>query len=429
MTSRAILNGWPLAPGQVAGFTPPVPPTPSAVRIAAAGGLISRSTATGAYTRNETRRQIIGGNGTLEYVKFVYASVYADASGERTDGLSTLTLSAALELTSPVQTVQALFGGATTITLTPGGIVETDPIYPAAFGLSVFPAKLAAFARTSLTFASGSAWPACIPASVESKTSNAASSQLLATGALTTPSGGSSSFYGLVPVAIIGKYVGTPDIAVLVIGDSIFMSSNDNIAGDLTGSGGGMASRGLASVGGRTVPYSKTAIFGQGATMSFTAANSKVRTYLMRYATHLLEDYGTNDDAQSAATVYAAKQAIWSTFRANALAPKFVATTTLLPRASSTTDGYATPAGQTPRSGWKTGGAFRDPLTASVRAGVGQSNGPDAVIETGVTVQDATLTDRWAAGPLTTDGTHPGATAAAQAAAPITTAAAGWSAP
>lgn len=406
-------------------------------RIAASGGLGHRNTSNSAsFTRNETRREIVVGGQPLLAIKLVYANIFSDPSGDRWDTLSNLTLTAALEMTSPVQTVPCTFGGSSSIVLAPGDIVESDPIFATAFtGLSQFAANLRGFVRTGITFTAGSLFPACIPSSVVSQTSTAAGSQVNGTGAFSLPGGGSSSLFGLVPIGILGLYVGAKDYAVIEFGDSIMMNSNDATSGDLAGTGGGAINRGLYSASGRMVPHAHHGIFGRRAVGFDPNTNAKVVCYLARYADIAIENFGTNDDSggTTAAQTIAARQYIWSEMRARMQGAKYISACAILPRIGSTTDSYATAAGQTPRAGFATGSTFRDPINNGVQALVGQPNGPNQYLNWSSPVQDPGFPDRWistgAANYATNDGTHPSSAASALMAPAVTGAVSGWPSP
>ncbi len=111
------------------------------------------------------------------------------------------------------------------------------------------------------------------------------------------------------------------------------MYRNDGNFGDMAGTGGGQFSRAMFSVNGRMVPYAKMAVFGQGITNFGDNASWSLRRFLMQYATHLIDDYGTNDDAAgaTATAVLVAKKAMWAYFRSVAQGSKHTATTSILP--------------------------------------------------------------------------------------------------
>jgi lysophospholipase L1-like esterase len=238
--------------------------------------------------------------------------------------------------------------------------------------------------------------------------SNGSDTQFLGTGALTTPSGGSllgRSEGG--PNAILGRAIGTPDIAVLGIGDSIMDGDNDTNAANDGNAAGGWFLSGLYNVNGRTIPSGRAANSGLTA-QTFVASSAKTLQFVKWY-THVVSEYGTNDiiNGRTSAQILANLQTIWAALKSNGA--RYVIQTTILPRTTST-DSFVTAVNQTPRSGFATN-ATRTTLNNSINSNVG-ANGLDAVFDLLAVVQDPTLTDRWIATlgggiAATGDGTHP----------------------
>lgn len=131
--------------------------------------------------------------------------------------------------------------------------VVCDPIYPWQFGLTSFTPGLQIYIRemrvlsTPTVYASLTSAPALCSfgPSVEtgegtyySDPTVVTTSQLLSTGAMSIQSGGTGSGQcGYGPTSVIGRAVGTPDIAVLILGDSLLNGTGDvyaNAAGDVS---------------------------------------------------------------------------------------------------------------------------------------------------------------------------------------------------
>lgn len=367
-------------------------------RIVASGGLSMNTAAVTALTRNETRKAVVFGRQSVCSIKLGYAWVLLSPSTGETPWTHTGTLQAAFELTSPAMTVPATFSGALSYSMpaSNAAIIWTDPIYPSEFGLSQFPASLSGFARTNTVVTANNAWPGAIQTQYSgeaSYSSTAASTQIFGTGALTLPSGGSASFLGFQPVAIIGKFCGTTDMSVLAWGDSIMRGRNGAV--DSGTSGGGMFTDSLNHTSTGAVPQVKYAIDG-GDTGSFNFTAGGVTYQLMQYASILLDQNGTNGLASglTGAQELTNKQAAWSAFRSISLGAKYVVDASVIPRGSST-DNNETLTNQTPIIGFQTGGNKRDALNNAVIALVGMSGGPDYYLNTSPAFADSVALDKW----------------------------------
>ncbi|CAM6055352.1 unnamed protein product [Sphagnum tenellum] len=129
--------------------------------------------------------------------------------------------------------------------------VVCDPIFPWMFGLTSFVAGMQFYVREMRSVSSTTVWATGLFAMARHGASNEtgevtwyadptliSTSQILSTGALTTPGSGnpaqSNCAYG--PSAIVGRAIGTPDIAVLIVGDSLLDGAGDvyiNAPGDV----------------------------------------------------------------------------------------------------------------------------------------------------------------------------------------------------
>lgn len=406
------------------------------LRIVGRGGFVPTATTYPAgNTRSERRSRLVLGNGPVEYIRLQYANrVLAD--GERA-GPNAITVEAGIEYNGV--TVMASFGGASTRSIAAGAWALSDPIYPAAFGLSEFPANWDAFVRTGCIVSSGQSWPFTeyqqyeTIAGVYAVVSNSASSQIAGTGPLAIPTGGatgSSPNIGCFgPSAILGKWKGAGDISVLALGDSIVDGLGD--VTDNGTAGGGFINRGLRSVAGRSVPFLKISKSGERVEKFWSDWTSGFyRRHMMQYATHLIDEFGTNDlfFGGTLAAILTNKQRIWECFRCIGKGPRRVSNIPLMPR-TTTTDAFVTVANQTPVANYGIGQG-RDSFNSSVTALVGQSSGPDQVIDVNMAIEDQTVKARWRvngiAGAPTSDGIHPAATGAGWAGGAVTSAAQSW---
>jgi len=414
--------------------------TAEKLRIVAKGGLIPTGLYSGgAYVRNETRKQLITGGQPIDAIRFVYGNSYianpsyqgaAVSNGGEKPNDNAITVSAALELTDPVQTVPMTFNGASAVTLQPGEIIVSDPIRAFDLGFYYFVANSILYARTATVVGLGDKWPQLDATSISlerSISSNGDDSQLYETGALSIPSGASSSQLGFGPVAVVGQWENEPDVSLIILGDSIITGANDDK--DDGSAGGGFATEGTRAVNSRTIPSIKLSR-GADRADSWSLGNG-LRKHLMQYATHLIENYGTNDMAAgfTAAQTLAAKQTIWDDFRESSKGDSHVISIPIAPRSSSI-DSWMTLGKQTVTGGFENGGTKRDSLNSSISALVGLSNGPDSIIDVNLDWAGSALRDKWAVNGTvnyaTSDGIHPSKTMHDLAALRVTTAATSW---
>lgn len=415
----------------------PYPPLNGNERVIGKGGatghlLLANTT----YTRNESRWPIVVGRQPVKSIRFVYWNGYV-SQGEKNTG-NALTIRCALEYNGVTVQV-AINKSMSGYLLSNGGYVVTEQILPSAFGLSEFPANALLWARTDTTHSSSDDWPfpgdgSSSVYSVEARAgnpigqiSNAATSQLLNSGPITTPAGGLQDYRCFGPAAIIGEWADEHDISLMLDGDSIPSGYNDTQDNGITG--GGFITHGTRSVGGGIIPSVKIA---RASERALNWGTAPFRKYLMRFCTHYISNIGTNDiqvDSRTAAQVLANKQTIWADFRANGAGPQYVIDVPLAPRVTST-DSYVTTANQTPASVRFNVGANRDQLNSSILALLGQSNGPDDIIDVNLDWQDVTDTKAWKVTGVpnapTSDGTHPSAAYHSTAGSRIATDAATW---
>ena len=219
--------------------------------------------------------------------------------------------------------------------------------------------------------------------------------------------------------------VGTPPKnvpSVVIAGDSLDAGSNDS-AGDGNGNYGPVQ-RGLWTAGAGGLPMPSLNVACPGEKVSQAVAGSHVgRFAVMRFASHVISNYGTNDilAANSFATVSANLTAFWAVARFYGVK---IYQLKIIPRTTST-DGWATPANQGYQTGFAPGGV-RDQvntfITQSLAAGL-----IDGVVDLTPAVEDPANHGKWltngTADWLTNDGTHYTSSGAASV-APLVTAAA-----
>lgn len=391
---------------------------PNTVRTASAGNLLCA----------ETRFGVIIGNADLSEIRVVYCGYYIlTGSGTETNPGNDASLEVALEISGT--TVQFRFGGQLVGTLS-NGLAElvSDPIYPSAFGLTKFPKGASYWLRSRQVVTSGqnhvrTSGGSSATGEGTRYSDGLSASQLLGTGSLSTPTGGTAAAAEIMPAAIIGRAIGVPDIAALIVGDSIAEGTSETVNAGSGVNDSGLFSRGLYSVKSRTVPISKMTCGGTTA-QHFAAGYSK-RAVLFKYFTHAICNYGTNDNisySRTAAQVLADLKTIWTALKAGGI--RRVEQVGIIPRTTST-DSWATVVNQTPRTGFETGGNFRDALNTSLAANVG-SDGLDAYRNVSSYFADGTSLDKWAVPGKTTDGVHPTTAAHTSAAAAVTSWAEGW---
>lgn len=404
-------------------------------RVVAKGGYmpINQSYVSG-YTRGERRSRVLFGGQNCDEVRLVFWNGYI-YQGE-ISGANSITIDAGLERVDVPQTVMFTFdGGSATKALAAGEWCVTDPIKASAFGLSNFTANSDFRARTGVVLANGTqGWPYTdstpeVISGQRTAVSNSASSQISATGALVTPSGGISNSTTdancFSPLAIIGKWTGTPDISVFIQGDSIMQKALD-VADDGT-VGGGFGVRAMRSVGGRSVPHINMARSAERAEY-YTEAKSRLRRFMMQFCTHMLDEMGVNDVSAgtAAAQIVTYKSIPWQHFKRWGKGSKYIAQTSITTRTTST-DNWATVANQTPVSGFGSG-EVREQLNASLAA---LPTNVSQFIDLRSATNDATVPQKWPAtgSPYgyTGDGTHPSPTAHTSMAALVSSAAGSWS--
>lgn len=325
------------------------------------------------------------------------------------------TVAAGLERNS--QYTPALFSGAASQVINPtDGLIESDAIVP------FLAAEESVFVRTEVTMSVGQQVPVGYlryPSGNTVETipqSTGQASQLNGIGVMPITGGYTHGGYGYGPIAVVGDVdVYTP--SVLIFGDSIGDGNGYHTAGN-DGEQGFIA-LGLANAG---VGHCK-ATRGSNRAVYSTPSLSPNQFALCRYATHLIDNLGTNDifNTRTLAQIQADLLAIWA--GARAVNPNIkIHRVLILPRTSST-DSWATTANQTPLAGFAVGG-IRDQLNAWLYAKVADGT-IDGIINTLPDCESPTTPGVWAPS-LTGDGTHPLSTTHVTMAARVQSVAESW---
>jgi lysophospholipase L1-like esterase len=389
-----------------------------------------RTSANGNQVCLESRGKYKIGSKDLSAIKLVFGGYYTPNTNIETDIGNDQTIELAIEITgAPTVTVRLQFSGQDVGNLV-SGVEEyiTDPVYPGQFGLSKFAANTVFWIRQRRTHASvGNRFSGCVGSAVSGEiayfSDGLSTNQVPLTGALTLPSGGASISDIQQPMAVLGL-ARRHDIAVFGIGDSIMVGNNDS-TGDGS-AGGGWFARGLFNVNSRTIPWGRMGI--ASSTVNGLVSNFTKRKALLKYYTHAIVHYGTNDMAsgsRTAAQTLGDLQTLATALKSfSGSKIRHIALSLVIPRTTST-DSFATVVNQTPVSDFETGGTERDALNTSIIAAVGAS-GIDAYLDLNTAFADGTALDKWGAPSFTTDGVHPQPTPHASAGVLLAARAAGW---
>lgn len=372
---------------------------------------------TGTYTRFENRYPNYIGNANVTNLKAAFPGFYQNqvGTGETTIG-NDYNAQTAFEIISPSMYAQPYYSG-----------VSAGPVVTVPDGISIRISDTAApimvsagteiYCRTGLTIATSAqnmpsnSGTKVVLYSAPGYQSNAASSQVPATGAMTNP-GASNLANGVSPMMILG----IPDRAlpaVLSQGDSITVGQGEGAGQYDSFSSAGWIGRGLNLVTPYPIPWTN-----YGAPSNKLSADATMSTgYRKRaswpFVTHLIFGLGSND-ISAAATLAAVQanaililQAAKATIGPYGKPPKTY-WALIVPRTTST-DSWATAVNQTPVAGYELNGV-RDQFNAWLPTIVGQGL-LDGVIDVATPCQDPSNKSLWvttgAANYPTTDGTHP----------------------
>lgn len=411
---------------------------PQPLLIAANRGYIPQATTTAAANslRAESRKLFTLGGTDYSELRIAYAGFYVTATNVETAPGNDQSIQAAIEITgAPTPVVQATWGASQTGNIVNGAAIYiSDALYPSQFGLTKFAKNTQFYVREVRAVTSGQMFTregaiANMTGEGTAFSNGLSASQLLSTGPLVAPSGGSLITRDMGATGVIGRPIGH-EIAVVAIGNSILAGFDDINAptGDDGTAGGGFLQRGLHNTSGRSIPLVQMSYAGTRASQ-FVASMAKRQAWFP-YCTIGVEEYGTNDFADGARTVaqiYSDRQTIWATMRAGGV--RHIEAVPIFPRTTST-DNFLTTANQTPNAGYATGGTFRDPMNADLATALGLGL-IDGIINTNSIAADSILVDRWVVDGVTAnyptpDGTHPQPVLAPLMAAVVSARAATW---
>lgn len=312
------------------------------------------------------------------------------------NGPNNITVEAALETTAPAVS-RVTFGGANSKLLAPGDTVLSDSMGDLAAN-TLYEWREGILVNLGDTYYIGTPNDSDGP-----QFSNSMTSQILATGALSTPTNGSQlNFYGSDFLALIGQLPAGAE-SVVFMGDSIMFGIAENLDANYNL---GFLQKGLGDVYGGMVPSSN---FGRAFETLADFASSTGATHRIPTANYFNKavcNFGTNDipGGASLSTMQAQYLSSWAELRAKT---GYVAQVTLLPRTTST-DNWATLGNQTPVTGYGTG-EIRDQLNTWFATQVGVTI--DAVIDAAAYFQDPSDHTAWltngTANATTSDGLHP----------------------
>lgn len=380
----------------------------------------------------ETRRLYTIGGAAQSELRFIFSGYYVDTTGSGSPTNSqelncgnAVTIECAVEIGAQVK--QITFNALPTGVIL-DGIAEyvSDPLLPSLFGLQSFAANSQFWYRERRTIALNEKFVRLgafnkLTGENTVFSNGASASQVMATGVLTVPAGGAQQSGPMFcPVAIVGKAVGNPDIAVGGFGDSImdgFNATGRNGNSDGSDSKAGFFVQGLRGVNGRTIPninFGASSTKGTNTVLMPDAGTAfQKRAALLKYITHAIENFGTNDIGTAAgsslpvADIMAAKRILWGKLRAGGVGKIYAVP--LIPRTSST-DSWATVANQTPINADFAPGGKRDQINTQLQAAV-TAGELDGYFDLNASMADATSPEKWAAtgtaNGVSADGTHP----------------------
>jgi len=358
------------------------------------------------------------------YLTCVDTGVYVTSLNVETNIGNDQTIERSLEIPSIQSTpVRWTWGGLNVGTITDGvGQIASDQLSASSFGLSVFRAGTVVWLRQRKTVTVGqkiSTWQyggAATGYSGEGAfwSDGNSASQVMNSGAMTTPTGGSTSTFSAFPVVVLGA-PGRCTSTVL-LGDSLGMGQADNWSDG--SSGGGWFARGMYNVNGRPLAHAN---FSHGTTCANQyVANSTIRKTYYPYFTRSVIHWGTNDAALSFSLTNTknSMQTIASQLKAGGL--RYVSVSGILPR----TDGT-----NTPSTLYANGGTFRDPFNSYFASLASPGTDIDEFFNVSTAICDPVNTDKWGSVSYTPDFVHVNATSSALCATNFNAVAAAWRLP
>jgi len=384
-------------------------PVAQPLRSAVSRAMVGQSFVAGlaiTHVQGQSRMRMALGDAPLSELRVCYGNW---GGPHEAVGSGDITVEAAIESDSPRAVARFTWSGANTITLTPGQTACSDALYPAAFGLAVFPANTAEWFRTGVVAADNTGFPFSYLLSGPGEgmyAGPAFASQVNATGPMTTPSGGTPASGMLTPFAVLGRYtVAMPTLCD--IGDSISAGIEDTLITEEQSQLAGHGYVGRAaynSHGARIYPMFRLAISGDTA----DDGGYVRRAAFFQYCTHGVAAWGVNDiQVEGASTVFSNLKTAWALMHADGI--QYIYQTTLTPRTKST-DGWTTEANQKAYDSNFAPGGPRDQLNFLIKAGVG-TNFLTNTIDVAAPVQAPDNIDVWltngTSGYCTSDGLHP----------------------
>lgn len=370
--------------GLYGGGSAPIVPT---VGILAAGrGQYNTGTAPITQPFTSRRTHYAHGAGAISSLKTVDINRYFSAINATSTG-AVHTIKRYIEYPEGVFTQVTWNTGATTVSLTSGGRITSDPI------AVTIPAGAKFWERTVVLTT------ATVPIIITPDTGTAlgiddgnASGDLGNSG--TIPAGGNANTIGC--QAILGTVNATAARSFVIIGDSLTFGALD-ITGVGVKGGSGFIARALDDLG---LPYFKWAIGGQQATDAATlAATLNADCNTMDFSDMICQ-YGLNDLrlGRTQSQILADHQTLYG-IAAFTGVNKWQ--TTITPRSTST-DGWATTANQTPQTDGNM--AALNSLNAAIRAVPANVHGVLEAADAAMSARDSDIHKAPPAG--TTDGTH-----------------------
>lgn len=313
-------------------FQPPL-------RIAATGGMFPDATvSTGTGTIKDTgmsRIPVIFGCDASE-VRFTFEGYNLTATGYQSNTQNIAILGLGLESDALVKTAPMAWSGSPTATILIDSTQNmSDPVFPAAFGLTKFSKDTLYWVRVKAQLGVSSdtqGWPIGIQASytgaagiIYPRANDSQASSVYGTGTLATPSGGGQTGSGsgttnsFGPSAVIGRCLTPGNPSVAVLGASFSTGTGDQIPTPLPTGIGMMAHAALnnGAISG-TIPFTTIGHGSLGATNFVNPAQFPAKVFWpLQYANIAFVDLGANDigpeqGPETPATVLSEQQQLWT---------------------------------------------------------------------------------------------------------------------
>lgn len=404
--SYGIAAGWPLAPGQVPGFTP-APPPPNLLRVVGTAGEVNylftgSAVTTGTAIHEHRTRAFIGPGGVKAGTARISNHAFRGLPGSEPDAPGYLVRSH-IEYNGVAYV--STYGGAAKGTVAAGGVdVQSDPHT----GCPDIPAGALVWIVRRREYAVGvtphylynATFSPVISGQGYNRGDGSGATAIGVAGPMPGGTGWTAIDSLYAPPVLLGEPI-TPSAArpFIICGASIEYANND-ATGDGANGAGAYMRRALADGGGTKYPWINMAV-GSESSVQFIAASTRRRAYL-QYAAGgcAVNGYGGNDF-----TGGATPDDTWANFLTiNGYFKAAGITRTAVVRAhvkSNSTDNYATTTNQTPRGNFPSWRASMDAKAAASLADgtIGLYLDDSAAIEASGNI--------WKAPGYTTDGTHP----------------------